>query len=439
MGAFFKNKRSGNSGFTFTANAQFWAAMVCLPLFYGCYSSNLVSVQNLSSQYQSQYRYLHPEFYVYHVSDSVSRVYYKVNRSELLYIRRNSPDSFSARASINCRVTTSYEASVLLDSATTVLSLESPSNGDKKFSYGSFPLRLNAGNDYLLTITTTDLMSRKSDVEYVPVDKSTPFGEDNFLVTKQPGGEVLFKGYSDTALQLNVKCSRQTNRLFVNYYKRDFALAAPPFSEYQLQPFRYKGDSSFIIYPDSAGAYHIQMPPKGYYHLVYDTSTHQGCTLFRFPPYYPTVGVAAEMVGPLRYITSSQEYSNISSATDTKKAVEAFWLNLANGSEDRARDLIRIYYNRVEDANRYFTSYLEGWKTDRGMIFLIFGPPSVVYRSSGSETWTYGEDKNFMAISFTFEKTNNPFTSNDYSLQRQAQFRNIWYNSVDIWRQGRVY
>ena len=42
-------------------------------------------------------------------------------------------------------------------------------------------------------------------------------------------------------------------------------------------------------------------------------------------------------------------------------------------SLERAKELIKNYYGRLQHANLFFTSYLEGWKTDRGMIFMIFG------------------------------------------------------------------
>jgi hypothetical protein len=44
-----------------------------------------------------------------------------------------------------------------------------------------------------------------------------------------------------------------------------------------------------------------------------------------------------------------------------------------------------------------------------------------------------------MALSFTFVKLDNPFSDNDYALQRSANYRNLWYNAVDLWREGRVY
>src|SRR5205085_2026998 len=77
------------------------------------------------------------------------------------------------------------------------------------------------------------------------------------------------------------------------------------------------------------------------------------------------------------------------------------------GSNERARELLKRYYGRVKEANRNFTSYCEGWKTDRGMIFIIFGPPVNVYHSRRDEVWVYGNEANPGALRFIFNKLEN--------------------------------
>ena len=117
-----------------------------------------------------------------------------------------------------------------------------------------------------------------------------------------------------------------------------------------------------------------------------------------------------------------------------KKEIDKFWIKNA-GNPDRARVIIRKYYNRVQDANAMFTSYHEGWKTDRGMIYIVYGPPNVVYRSSHHETWIYGEVGNMLSVNFKFLKVKNPFTDNDYSLTDKSPiYKDGWYNAIDTWR-----
>jgi GWxTD domain-containing protein len=125
-------------------------------------------------------------------------------------------------------------------------------------------------------------------------------------------------------------------------------------------------------------------------------------------------------------------------AVDQKKRIDKFWTDLG-GSNERAKELIRKYYGRVLESNKQFTSYQEGWKTDRGMIYIIFGAPNRVTKRKNVEIWTYGEAANSSTTTFSFFRIKNPFTDNDYYLERNDLFKEPWYQAVDLWRQGKIY
>jgi GWxTD domain-containing protein len=413
-------------------------AVISIAFLYACFTSSRVSQQNIADLYRSDYHYLHPEFHIYHAHDSSALIYYRLNEAELLYIRKIPQDSFYATVKIFCKATQDYESGDIIDSGSVVLKFSSVANTKKAFAVGSIPLKLKINQGYLVTITTTDLISKKEDIAFISAPNTQGLGDQNFLVTNSDNGQPLLTNYTDTETNLAITYNKPAPKLTVNYYNRIFPLAAPPFSINDQKPFKYKPDSSFVITAGPDNQFHFKVGSKGFYHIQADTASHYGLTIYRHERYFPNIGEAGQMVPPLRYITSTEEYDRLNTSKNVKQAVDEFWLNVAS-SPDRAKSLIRIYYNRVEDANKFFTSYIDGWKTDRGMIYLIYGPPVVVYRNSTSETWTYGEDRNFMSLSFTFEKTDNPFTNNDFVLDRSPLFRNLWYNTVDTWRQGRVY
>lgn len=173
------------------------------------------------------------------------------------------------------------------------------------------------------------------------------------------------------------------------------------------------------------------------YQLQYDTLLKSGAALFNFGGEFPAVTTIEPMVSALRYITTLNEFNKIQQEDDKKEAVDQFWIDVS-GSKERARFLIKIFYSRMQNANRFFTSYLEGWKTDRGMIYLIFGSPKTVYRTSDTEYWDYGFFKGYGSLNFSFRKMANPFTNNDYVLVRSAAYEPVWYMAVDHWRQGRI-
>ena len=58
-------------------------------------------------------------------------------------------------------------------------------------------------------------------------------------------------------------------------------------------------------------------------------------------------------------------------------------------------ELMDQYYYRVKYTNEKFAAFQPGWKTDMGMIYILFGPPDDMQRSFGTnsrntfETWYY--------------------------------------------------
>ncbi|MCU0371130.1 MAG: GWxTD domain-containing protein, partial [Bacteroidales bacterium] len=177
----------------------------------------------------------------------------------------------------------------------------------------------------------------------------------------------------------------------------------------------------------------ITLDKPGFYHFRTDTASREGLTLFRFHEGFPDITTAEELRYPLRYITTRKEFDSLMSNPQVKAAVDDFWLKTAREPE-RAKILIQKYYSNVEDANRYFTSYLEGWKTDRGLIYIVFGKPDYVYRGKGTEEWLYGEPQNRNSLRYTFVKVNNPFTDNDYMLLRSPTLKDSWFITVQSWR-----
>jgi GWxTD domain-containing protein len=219
----------------------------------------------------------------------------------------------------------------------------------------------------------------------------------------------------------------------VKAYFRNFPAAIPPFVLEKRKDFDYKPDSSFTVRLTKGVSGSMFVRRQGLYFFQPDTSLNQGPTLFSVYPGYPKINTPEQMLGPLRYITSAKEYNQLAESNNIKVAIDSFWVSTAGGI-DRAVELIRNYYGRVEEANRLFHSFCEGWKTDRGIIYIAFGQPNVVYRSDWQEVWIYGEANNYRSVQFIFDKALNPFSDNDYVLERQSMYKDFWYNAIQRWR-----
>jgi GWxTD domain-containing protein len=166
--------------------------------------------------------------------------------------------------------------------------------------------------------------------------------------------------------------------------------------------------------------------------------TREGLTLYNFGESFPQIKTPDDLLGPLVYLTSSAEFRDIRMESNRKLAIDNFWLKL-NSDIASSRELIRVYYNRVYFANIFFSSYKEGWKTDRGMIYIIFGPPKMLEKNPDMEKWTYFTKKGGNTAIFEFKRNENQFTKLDFQLTRSANSSAFWREAVESWRKGKVY
>ena len=92
----------------------------------------------------------------------------------------------------------------------------------------------------------------------------------------------------------------------------------------------------------------------------------------------------------------------------------------------------------LEEANASFSGLVEGWRSDRGMVHIVFGVPQRIRRDTWNEYWIYGEEGTANALTFHFRKRRTLLDDNAYELQRSIQFRSVWDRGVSNWRNGRV-
>ena len=102
-------------------------------------------------------------------------------------------------------------------------------------------------------------------------------------------------------------------------------------------------------------------------------------------------------IDQLRYIAKDDEFSTMRDAkTQEEKQARfnEFWKKRDPNPNTPRNEKMEEFYAR---ANKHFSHYLDGWRTDMGMVFIIFGPPNNVERhpfevdSKPYEIWSYYE------------------------------------------------
>ena len=392
-----------------------------------------MSTMNMASVYRMADQKYHPEFVAFNESDSTVQLFLKVLPGEFLFTRQ-SDDQFRATISVHSEIIGSYELGKIIDSTTSEFSFELNEKSDSKILSMYVPLKITG--TFLIHCFITDKNKGTYDDYFISLDRISKPSRQDFLVTDMKNSP-LFRNFLYPLDTVNIIYKdKSLNNLWCKYYNREFPLAAPPFSFDIHSDFNYNPDSVFqLTNKQNKG---LVFEKEGLYHFLTDTIGKTGLTLFRFYTGFPDITSPKYMIEALRYLTNKKEFEEMKNSSMPKSLVDNFWLT-HGGNEEKTRNLIKKYYGRVREANKYFSSFTEGWRTDRGMIYIIFGSPGTVYKSAESESWIYGTPNSALALNFFFVKVNNPFTENDYLLSRSPIYESNWYRAVEIWRQGRAY
>jgi GWxTD domain-containing protein len=100
----------------------------------------------------------------------------------------------------------------------------------------------------------------------------------------------------------------------------------------------------------------------------------------------------------MMYVANSGTIDSIKSMPDMfakEKVFLNFWRKYDPNPSSNTNPVMDEYFARVAYANEHFTHYFKGWKTDMGMIYILFGPPNSVDRhpfeidSKPYEVWDY--------------------------------------------------
>jgi len=130
-------------------------------------------------------------------------------------------------------------------------------------------------------------------------------------------------------------------------------------------------------------------------------------------------------VRQLRYISTERELRALRDAPEEERLriFRNFWISRDPTPGTKRNEALVEYYRRIEYANEQFrVQNMEGWATDRGMVYITLGLPDLVeraefdrYGSKPRELWVY----NSMRLQLIFDDETG---FGDFILQNRQEF-----------------
>ena len=96
------------------------------------------------------------------------------------------------------------------------------------------------------------------------------------------------------------------------------------------------------------------------------------------------------------YIITDEEkaaFKRLSTDDERQQFIEQFWLRRDPTPDTEENEFKEEHYRRIAYANEHYASGIPGWRTDRGRIYVVYGPPDEIesHPSGGSYERPYEE------------------------------------------------
>ena len=405
-----------------------------------------VDSKDLSYLYNPTKNPINPRYNIFNTSDISSEFSVKFFTNELFFSEANPRGVPIASIKIAVKLFNISNGKVLADTAVSDIKIIKE-KGKPEYVY-TLPLTVEKDNEYVAEVKILDKLRLIVVQSFVPFNTVSEFNKYNYKSLGHFEKNLLFNPVLRVNEYVNLLYSRSpVDSLFVSYYKPYREIPDPPSLLLPEKTLDYKPDKIVAIaYSDTMP---IMFPREGIYLCSVSRKTKEGFTFLNLGESYPRMTTPELMTEPLAYMASQDELATIRSAVKPKAALDDFWIK-CGGNIEKARELIRIYYTRVHYSNYYFTSYKEGWRTERGMIYIIYGPPDKVYKTIGGESWGYRKPVIKSAwggrysvkedyLFFNFKKKENILSDNDYFISRSETLVTYWDKAIASWRKGIVF
>jgi GWxTD domain-containing protein len=415
--------------------------ILVMSLVAGCTTTQNISVpaSQFSSMYNPSEFSLNADYKLYHISDEMTSMFIRLFPRELLFNQANEEGEYRALVGVTYII---YELGdnreIVAKSDSTTFQIKLDREDQESTAYfSSRVLSIKSGKQYMIRIESKDLLRGSVGLEHIYIDKRNRFSAQNFSIVSARTGYPRFLNYiaPGEVFKLNYRMPGYDS-IFVDFIKLRENYPRPPLTMNSPSFFAVEPDTTVrLAWTDSTI---FTLPDKGMYHFRLDTTRPEGMTFHRFGPDFPQVQSEEALREPLFYIATLTEYNNLRRAENTKLAVDNFWMARASSLE-RSRELIRVYYNRVLYSNLYFTTNREGWKTDRGMSFILFGPPDRIRSGGSEERWYYISSRQGKVIEFIFDRVPGLYSNHDLVWRKNGQSIGYVSAAMSSWRSGKVY
>lgn len=397
-------------------------AWLCMVVFTACTPQGLMLTNNLAvTMHSAAYRSIDGVVCFAPVADSIE-VYLSID-TERLPITINAEGQAFRSLTVRLQLFEAFASRILTDSATLLTGPITAGQAGPFILKGR--MRAPSGKSYQLAIRPAGIAT--THWALYSFDRRSPQNGVHFLLTdssNQPYFASVVNAGQDLFIRPAAFFDHQyiiVRRAVATALPLPVFAAAPPEAVRPVFGYygrlRIEGEESVPVVFKNPGLFALQFDTLRSGALMVQVSSS-----------------AAEMEmlkQALRYICTDDEWRWLE---EGDRSAWDFWESIG-GSTQRAIQLARRYNDRVRHAVQHFAGVSPGWATDRGMVYIVLGPPDEIFRNDLFETWNYRRQGTFEPVSFNFRRIAAWPEGWDYVADRNPLYRQIWYDAVERCRQ----
>lgn len=390
--------------------------------------------EKLALMYNPYSTTIHPKVFVKKKNLNDIDLYVIINDAELLFSKANAQKANIANVRIFYKIMESYEKTTLIDSCAKNITITKDTEA-KTYAI-KIKVKPTELTKFVIQTTVTDVIRGKMSLHFTNVDKTDPYSDDNYMITRSRDHQPQAEHYLKLNDDVRIDYLAPSQFAIIN----TSTLPHPdeiPESPYASTP----ATNDTIIFNNNTSqtlGYTLHPNKTQIYATTADTNKYYNFALPCFGGDFPNINTPDEMIQPLAYIATPEEYSELSTSNNRKLAVDDFWYTCTHDIK-RAKELIKIYYTRAIFSNILFTDHRKGIFTDRGMVYIVLGPPKILAITSNTEIWTYKNTKTGQNVKFVFQRQKSQFGSETYVLRRSTELKPYWDKAVQTWRKGSIF
>lgn len=403
-------------------------------LIWSCKVKKTLSNLNIAPVYNPENSTFNLQYWLNHYNENESEVKIFFNADKLLYYKdkNDSSSTHLAQYTVKLYLYKDLYSEQVLDSTTLKKTI-------KQYDYldtikVNLPCKL--GENYWLVIKVSDLKRSFDNVKVFPIYKKYLHHPSFFSIDSSFKIQHCFR--VNSIQNLNIQHFTQKNNfIYVYPLLLSTSPAQPPFSikNKSTDNFQLLKPNKFLL--NDSGKFILNSSYSAVL-LKIDTNQKQGTLIYTQKKNFPEYNNINSLIEPLIYLMKPDEFEAIKKSNTKKIDFENFWLKNNQMEKEKARKAIKNFYDKITYANLNFTTFKDGWKTDKGMMYIIKGLPQSIRINHDREIWYYGETSFSEPEVYVFRKVNWEIYNNHFVLDKNFDYKYTWEKNVQLIKEGRL-